>query len=137
MATTTIRTKVIAYLAANGASDAIEFYKRAFGAVENFRMPNPDGTLGHAEIAIGDTIVYLADEWPDMRVLSPKALNGNSVSLVLEVPDADAAFQRALDAGATAERPLKDEDYGRVGWLVDPFGHRWCIMRPDHQHPHE
>ncbi len=134
---TAIKTKVTAYLCVNGAADAIEFYKRAFDATEKFRMSEVDGRIGHAEITIGGTTLYLADEYPDMRVLSPARLNGSSVSFVIEVEAADAAFQRAIYCGAKVERPLKDEPYGRAGWLIDPFGHRWCIMTPDHQHPHD
>jgi PhnB protein len=119
--------RVTTYLCANGAADAIDFYKRAFGAEERYRLANPDGRLGHAEITIGETLLMISDEWPEMRVLSPATLGANSVSLVLDVPDADAAFRRSIDAGARVERPLKDEPYGRAGWVVDPFGHRWCI----------
>lgn len=125
--TTATKTKVTAYLCCNGASEAIEFYKRAFGAEERFRMAEDDGRIGHAEITIGDTTLYLSDEWPEMHVLSPKSLGGYSVSFVLDVPDADAAFVRATEAGAEVERPLKDEAWGRAGWVADPFGHRWCI----------
>lgn len=119
---------VTAYLCAKGASDAIDFYERAFGAKERYRLPNPDGTLGHAEIEIGDTVLYLSDEAPALGVFSPSTLKGNSTSFVLDVPDCDAAFQRAVDAGATVERPMTDQPYGRSGWVVDPFGHRWSIM---------
>ena len=119
---------VTAYLCAKGASDAIDFYERAFGAKERYRLPNPDGTLGHAEIEIGDTVLYLSDEAPALGVFSPSTLKGNSTSFVIDVPDCDAAFQRAVDAGATVERPMTDQPYGRSGWVVDPFGHRWSIM---------
>ena len=122
---------VTAYLCADGAADAIEFYKRAFGAEERYRLPEPDGRLGHAEIVIGDTVLFLSDERAEHAVLSPLALKGNSVSFVLRVPDVDAAFQRACDAGATVERPVVDSPHGRGGWLVDPFGHRWSIMTPN------
>lgn len=122
--------KVSAYLAVNGAAEAIEFYKKAFGATEGTRMEEPDGRIGYAELTIGETVVMISDEWPDMRVLSPLSLNGNSVSLVVDVADADAAWGRALGAGASIERPLKDEPYGRTGWVVDPYGHRWCINAP-------
>lgn len=128
--TATKTTTVTAYLCAKGAAEAMEFYKRAFGAEEEMRMEEPDGRIGHAEVRIGETAVYLSDEWTEMGVLSPLTLKGNSCSLVLAVPDSDAAFGRALEAGATVERPLKDEPYGRTGWLVDPFGHRWCISGP-------
>jgi len=126
--TTATRTKVTAYLCCNGASEAIEFYKRAFDAKELYRMDD-GGRIGHAEITIGDTVLYLSDEWPEMHVLSPKSLGGYSTSFVVDVTDADAAFKVAIDAGATVERPLVDAPYGRTGWVVDPFGHRWCISR--------
>lgn len=130
--TATCTTKhVTAYLCANGAANAIDFYKRAFGAEERYRIADPDGRLGHAEINIGDTTLYLSDEWAEHNVLSPLTLRGSSCSFVLSVDDADTAFQRAVDQGATVERPLKDEPYGRGGWVVDPFGHRWSIMTPN------
>jgi PhnB protein len=129
-ATTATARKVTAYLCANGASEAIEFYKRAFGAEELYRMED-GGRIGHAEFTIGDSVLYISDEWPEMHVLSPKSLGGHSTSFVLSVPDADSAFGRAIGAGAVIERPLRDEPYGRTGWLVDPFGHRWCISQPN------
>ncbi len=119
---------VTAYLCAKGAANAIDFYKKAFGAVELSRMQGEDGNIGHAEITIGATTIMLADEFPEMNVYSPLTLKGSSVSFVIDGPDCDAAFQRAIDAGATVERPMRDEPYGRGGWLVDPFGHRWSIM---------
>lgn len=120
--------QVTAYLCAKGAADAIEFYKKAFGAVERSRMQGADGQIGHAEITIGGTTIMLADEFPEMNVYSPLTLKGSSVSFVIDMADCDAAFQRAIDAGAKIERPMRDEPYGRSGWLVDPFGHRWSIM---------
>ncbi len=122
---------VTAYLSVRGAAEAIEFYKRAFGAEERYRIPNPDGRIGHAELSFGDSIVSLADEWPEMGVLSPLSRGGTTVSLVLEVPDCDAVFERAVAAGASIERPLTDAPYGRGGWLIDPFGHRWSVMTPN------
>ena len=122
------RPSVTAYLCAKGASDAIDFYTKAFGARELYRLPNEDGTLGHAEIQIGETTLYLSDEAPQLNVLSPATLGGATCSFVLDVDDVDAAFARAVDAGATVERPIADNPYGRSGWLVDPFGHRWSIM---------
>ena len=124
---TAATTKVTAYLCANGAAQAIEFYKRAFGAEELYRMADDNGRIGHAEITIGGSVLYVSDEWPEMQVLSPKTLGGHAVSFVIEAPDADAAFERAVEAGCTVERPLKDEPWGRAGWVIDPFGHRWCI----------
>jgi len=121
-------TKVTAYLCADRASDAIEFYKKAYGAEELYRIENDDGTLGHAEVRIGDTVLMISDEAPNLGVIAPNKLAGTATSFVLDVPDVDAAFQRAVDAGARVERPLKDEPYGRGGWVIDPFGHRWSIM---------
>jgi PhnB protein len=122
---------VTPYLCCKGAREAIGFYERAFGAAERYRIPWKGDRLGHAEIAIGNTVVMLADEFPEMGVLSPATLGGPSCSLVVCVDDVDAAFARAVDAGATVERPLTDEPHGRGGWLRDPFGHRWHLMRPD------
>ncbi len=122
---------VTTYLVVKGASDAIEFYKKAFGAEELYRINNPDGRVGHAEIKIGDTTLYLSDEWAEMKVLSPETLNGNSVSMVVDVDDVDAAWGRAIGAGAKVERPIARAPYGRGGWLVDPFGHRWNLQTPN------
>ncbi|HET9200262.1 MAG TPA: VOC family protein [Dehalococcoidia bacterium] len=121
--------RVIPYICCDGASDAIEFYKRAFGAEELYRLENPDGSLGHAEIKIGDSIVEISDEWPEGGIFSPLTLNGNSCTLTLVVEDTDSAFQRAVEAGAKQQRPIKDEPYGRIGWVDDPFGHRWAIIK--------
>jgi uncharacterized glyoxalase superfamily protein PhnB len=120
--------RVTAYLCAKGASDAIEFYKKAFGAKEHFRMANADGTLGHATISIGDTTLYISDEAPQLGVLSPSTLKGNSCSYVIDVDDVDAAWGRAIGAGARVERPITTAPHGRGGWVMDPFGHRWNLM---------
>ena len=122
---------VSAYLCAKGAAEALEFYKAAFGATERYRWVDKSGKIGHAEFMVGDTLLMISDEWEQYRVLSPKTLGGHAVSFVLEVPDADAAFRRALDAGAKVERPVTDAPYGRGGWVVDPFGHRWHVMTPN------
>lgn len=119
--------RVTPYLCAKGAAAALAFYKEAFGAEETYRYEDDDGRIGHAEMRIGETTLYLSDEWEPFGVLSPLTLKGNSVSLSMNTPDADAAFERAIAAGAKVERPLADEFYGRSGWLVDPFGHRWNI----------
>jgi PhnB protein len=118
------------YLSIRGAAQAIEFYKRAFGATERFRMPGPDGkTVGHAEIVIGDSIVMLADEFPQFGNNSPQTLNGTPVCFGLYVKDADAAYQQAVEAGATVLKPIADQFYGdRAGTVQDPFGHRWTLM---------
>jgi len=124
--------KVTPYICVKGAAEAIDFYTRAFGAQERYRLPwGDDGKLGHAEITIGQTVIMLSDEFPEHGVLSPLTLGGNSCSLSADVYDVDAAFGRAIAAGARLERPLKDEPYGRGGWLVDPFGHRWHLLRPN------
>jgi PhnB protein len=122
---------VTPYLCANGAADAIDFYKRAFGAEEMMRYED-GGKIGHAELRIGESTLYLSDEFENelYRVLSPLTLNANSVSLSITTDDADGVFQRAVDAGARVERPLKEEFFGRSGWLVDPFGHRWNVVQP-------
>jgi uncharacterized glyoxalase superfamily protein PhnB len=118
------------HLVIKGASEAIEFYKKAFGAKELSRMPfpGPDGTmrLGHADLQIGDSRLFLADEFPERGVVGPS--NGSPVTLHLYVTDADAAFERAVEAGATVAMPLADMFWGdRYGKLVDPFGHHWSI----------
>jgi PhnB protein len=116
------------YLIVKGAADAIEFYKRAFGAVELFRMANPDGRVGHAEIRIGDSVIMLADEHPDMGYRSPRSLGGSAVSIMLYMEDVDTVFARALAGGARAQRGVADQFYGdRNGVLEDPFGHVWTI----------
>ena len=119
---------VIPYLVIKGAASAIEFYKKAFNAVEVMRMPAPDGTIGHAEIKIGDSHVMLADEHPGMGQLSPKTIGGTPVSLMIYVPDVDARFNAAIAGGAKQLRPLEDQFYGdRSGMVTDPFGHNWMI----------
>jgi len=122
---------VTAYLCANGASDALDFYTRAFGAVEKFRWPDETGRLGHAEFTIGSTTLYISDEHPELGVLSPSSLGGAGVAFVLEVDDVDAVFARAIQVGAELDRPLKDDDHGRNGWLRDPFGYRWNLLTPN------
>jgi PhnB protein len=118
------------YLSVKGAAQAIEFYKRAFGATERCRIPGPDGkSLGHAEIVIGNSIVMLADEAPACGNTSPQTLKGTPVTFALYVEDADATYQRAVDEGATVLRPIADQFYGdRAGTVQDPFGHNWTLM---------
>ncbi len=116
------------YLIVKGAAEALEFYKRAFGAEEVMRCPMPDGRLGHAEIQIGNSRIMLADEFPEMGAKGPASLGGTPVGICLYVLDSDAAFQRALAAGARTLRPLQDQFYGdRSGTLTDPFGHQWTV----------
>ena len=118
---------VTPYLVVHDAARAIDFYRKAFGAEELFRMPMGN-KIGHAEIKIGNSIVMLSDEWPDRGVVGPKARGGATSSLMVYVGKVDEVFKRALDAGATEERAVKDEFYGdRTGTLVDPFGHRWMV----------
>ncbi|HKE40492.1 MAG TPA: VOC family protein [Casimicrobiaceae bacterium] len=119
---------VTPYLIIRGATRALDFYKKAFGAVELMRFPAPGGLIGHAEIKIGDGIVMLADEMPDSPYQSPQKFGGTPVSLMFYVTDVDKRFAQAVAAGATVQRELKDQFYGdRSGTLVDPFGHIWTI----------
>jgi PhnB protein len=119
---------VTPYLIVDGAARAIEFYRRAFGAVEIMRMAAPDGRIGHAEIRIGDSHVMLADEHPEMGYRGPRSLGGSATIILLYVPDVDARFAQAVAAGAREQRPVQDQFYGdRAGTLVDPFGHVWTI----------
>jgi PhnB protein len=116
------------YLIVRGAAEAIEFYKRAFGATEMLRMTDPQGRVGHAEIKIGDSVIMLADEHPAMGYRGPRSLGGSSVSILLYLEDVDAVFERAVKAGAKAHRPVIDQFYGdRSGTLEDPFGHIWTV----------
>ena len=119
---------VTPYLIARNASAAIEFYKKAFGAEEVYRLAMPDGRVGHAELRIGGSVVMLADEFPEMGAKSPAALGGTPVSLLFYVADVDAAAARAVAAGAKVKRPVVDQFYGdRSGTFEDPFGHVWTI----------
>jgi PhnB protein len=111
-----------------GASGAIDFYKRAFGAIELMRMSSPDGRIGHAEIRIGDSAIMLADEHPEMGRRSPQSLGGAGVNLMIYVDRVDEVFKRAVASGAKELQPIKDQFYGdRSGTLQDPFGHTWTI----------
>lgn len=119
---------VTPHLICAGAAQAIEFYKQAFGAVEEARLPGPNGKLMHAMIRIGDSPVMLVDEMPEWCALGPKALKGSSVTIHLYVEDADAVFARAVKAGAKVVMPLDDAFWGdRYGKVEDPFGHHWSI----------
>lgn len=119
---------VTPHLVCAGASDAIEFYKKAFGATELVRLPGPDGKIMHACIQIGNARVMLTDEQPKWRTLGPKALNGTPVTLHLYVEDADSFAQRAVEAGAKLVMPVTDMFWGdRYGQVEDPFGHHWSI----------
>jgi PhnB protein len=109
---------------------AIEFYRKAFGADETVRMPGPGGSVLHAEIRIGDSVLMLADEMPDMGSKSPQAYGGSPVTFYIYVEDVDAAWKRAMDAGAKPVMPPADMFWGdRTGWLEDPFGHQWSLAQ--------
>ena len=117
-----------AYINIKCCSEAIEFYKKAFGAIEKLRLVMPDAKIGHAELEIEGSLLMMADENPDWGTKSPETLGGNPLTIGLYVPDADKSFQKAIDAGATVIMPVKDEFYGdRVGQVIDPFGYKWMI----------
>ena len=116
------------YLAVKGAAQAIEFYAEVLGARESFRLADPGGKIGHAELKIGDGTLMLSDEYPDWGALSPSSIGGSPVSLHLYVEDVDAVVKRAEKLGATVLRQPKDEFFGdRVSTIVDPYGHRWQL----------
>ncbi|MGM3274843.1 VOC family protein [Ralstonia sp. 24A2] len=119
---------VTPYLSIKGAARAIEYYKQAFGATELLRAPGPDGRVMHAEIRIGDSVIMMADEVPNMASASPDTLQSTSVGLMIYVPNVDTVFANALKAGGTEVRPVVDQFYGdRSGTLKDPFGHVWTV----------
>jgi PhnB protein len=118
---------VTPYLIVKGAAQAIEFYKKAFGATELMRFPGPNNTVAHAEIKIGDSPVMLADEGA-AEYKSPQSVGGTPVSLMIYVPDVDKVYNQAISAGAKQSRPVQDQFYGdRSGNLIDPFGHVWTV----------
>jgi len=119
---------VTPHLVCAGAAKAIEFYKQAFGATEEARMPGPDGRLMHASVKIGDSSVMLVDEMPEWGALGPKSLKGSPVTIHLYVEDVDAVVARAVKAGAKVTMPVADQFWGdRYGKLEDPFGHHWSV----------
>ncbi len=119
---------VTPYFIVKGAARAIEFYKQVFGATELMRMKGPGGSVGHAEIKIGDSPVMLADEHLEMGFRGPESLGGSPVSLMVYVKNSDAVIAKAIAAGAKVLRPLQDQFYGdRSGTVTDPFGHTWTI----------
>src|SRR5688572_30812352 len=120
--------RVTPYLMIDGASAAIDFYVSVLGATERMRMGAPGDKVGHAELEIGDSVIMLADEAPEMDALSPRTVGGTPVSLHVYVEDADGVFARAIDAGAKELQPVEDKFYGdRSGSFEDPFGHRWHV----------
>jgi PhnB protein len=120
--------QVTPYLCVDGADAAIDFYGKVLGAKERMRMPAPDGTIAHAELELGEAIIMLSDEHPEMSQRSPKTIGGTSVTISVYVEDVDAAFDAALAAGATSLRAVEDQFYGdRTGQFEDPFGHHWSV----------
>ena len=120
--------EVYPYLRVHSAAEAIEFYANAFGATEIFRLTEPSGRIGHAEIKIGPATLMLSDEYPEHGIKGPRALGGTSFSIHLHVTHVDEMFERAVRAGATVVRPVKDQFYGeRSGTVRDPFGHEWLL----------
>jgi PhnB protein len=115
-------------LTVRNAAQAIDFYKKALGAEEHVRMTGPDGKIGHAELKIGDSIIFLADEVPAFGNKSPQTLGGSTGGLYLYVEDVDKSFQRAVDAGGKSNMPVTDMFWGdRMGHFVDPYGHSWTL----------
>jgi PhnB protein len=122
------RPRLGPYITVDDAAAAIDFYTRAFGAVEESRMAEESGRVGHAELRIGDAVLMLSDEYPEYGARAPRSIGGSPVMLHLYVEDADAVVAAAAAAGATIEEPVADQFYGdRGGKLTDPFGHRWWI----------
>lgn len=123
---------LVPYLTCSPASDAIDWYVDVFGAeVVGEVHPMGDGLVGHAELRIGEGTLYLSDELTEVGAVSPRTAGAATTAFVLEVADVDATYQRAVDAGASADRPPVDQPYGsRAGWLTDPFGHRWSLATP-------
>jgi PhnB protein len=120
--------RVTPYLIVDGAGAAIEFYSAVLSARERMRMAGPDGKIGHAELGIGDSVIMLADEHPEMDIRGPRTVGGTPVTLHVYVEDSDSVFERAIQAGAKSLRPVEDKFYGdRSGQFEDPFGHRWDV----------
>lgn len=129
--TVAVANTVTPYLCVNGAAAAIDFYVAVFGAVEHHRMVGDDGRIGHAEILIGNSRLMLADEYPEVGVLSPTTRGGTSTNFTIDVSDVDSTFQRAIELGGTEVRPVADQFHGnRQGTFRDPFGHQWSISSP-------
>ena len=120
--------ELFAYIRIKDAGKAIDFYQRAFGATEKFRLTEPGGRIGHAELDFGGTTLMLSDEFPEYGIHGPQSIGGTSLTIHLHVDDADALIQRAVAAGASVVRPAQDQFYGeRSGTVRDPFGHEWNI----------
>ena len=127
------------YIAVKGAANAIAFYKKVFGAKEEFRLEDQDKRIGHAELSIGDGRLMLSDEYPDFGALAPPSIGGTPVKLHLYVEDVDATMKKAESAGATVLRPAQDQFHGdRSGMIADPFGHQWFLAtRKENVSPQE
>jgi PhnB protein len=120
--------EITPYLIVDGAGAAIEFYGKVLGATERMRLPGPDGTIGHAELQLGDSLIMVADEAHQLGLRGPKAIGGTPVTISVYVEDVDRVVERAVQAGATVLRPVEDQFYGdRSGQFEDPFGHRWSV----------
>ncbi len=120
--------RVTPYLIVDGGAAAIDFYTSVFGATERMRMDAPEGRIGHAELELGDSVIMLADEHPEMNARGPRSVGGTPVSLHMYVEDVDSVFERAVEAGAKPVRPVEDQFYGdRLGSFEDPFGHHWNV----------
>jgi PhnB protein len=134
MAIEDVQPSLSPHLVVDDAAAAIDFYVKAFGATELGRVPHPDGRLVHAALTLNGSTVMLADDFPDFndgKSSTPKALGGTPITIHLQVPDVEAAFRRALDAGAEVVAPLADQFWGdRYGVLRDPFGHQWSLGQP-------
>src|SRR3954451_1765551 len=120
--------RVTPYLIVDDGAAAIDFYTSILGATERMRMGGPDGKVGHAELEVGNSVIMLADEHPEMNALGPKSVGGTPVSMHVYVEDSDGVFERAVEAGAKALQPVEDKFYGdRSGSFEDPFGHHWNV----------
>lgn len=120
--------RVMPYLHVDGAAEAIKFYEDVFDAAERMRMPDPSGKIGHAELQLGDSVIMLADEYPDMGIRGPSAYGGSPVTISVYVEDVDEVFAKALDRGAKTVQAVETQFYGdRSGQFEDPFGHRWSV----------
>lgn len=137
--TTYVRAmSITAHIVVQGADRAATFYREAFGAEEIERIPTPDGRLMSVQLRIADSLLHVADEFPEMGVLAPPSIGGTAVVLALDVPDAEAVFAQAVAAGAEVRRPLQDAFWGdRHGQLDDPFGHRWNVAQHLRDVPHD
>jgi PhnB protein len=130
--------RITPHIVVRGAEHAVTFYRDAFAAEELRRIPTPDGRLMSVELRLGDAVLHLADEFPEMGVLAPPSIGGTAVVLALDVADAEVVFAKAVTAGAVVREPLADTFWGdRHGQLEDPFGHRWNIDQHLHDVPHD